>query len=117
MPELPNAGASTLGADADPRGAALAYRRAGREWVRVDLADRLASHAHKVRSAGGENPVDSDFATSIGLGEDALAKLMSDVGFAKAGDAWRWRGRHASRHQPRDRATNAFAELAKLKSK
>ena len=117
MPDLPNAGASTLGAEADARGAAIAYRRAGREWVRVDVADRLASHAHKVRSAGGDNPVDSDFATSIGLGEEALAKLMSEVGFAKAGDAWRWRGRHASRRQPRERGSNAFAELAKLKRK
>ena len=43
------------------------------------------------------------------------AKLMSDIGFAKAGDAWRWRGRRG--HRP-DRATSrshAFAELAKLK--
>ena len=45
------AGAATLGAEADPRGAALAYRRLGREWLRIDLADRLASHARKVRSA------------------------------------------------------------------
>ena len=42
------------------RGAALAYRRLGRQWLRIDLADRLASHAHKVRSAGGDEPVDGD---------------------------------------------------------
>jgi ATP-dependent RNA helicase SUPV3L1/SUV3 len=118
MPNLPAPGAATLPADADPRGAALAYRRAGRSWVRVDLADRLASHAHKVRSAGGENPVDVEFATSIGLDEDALSKLMSDVGFAKAGDAWRWRGRHAGKRQERREAgSHAFAELAKLRHK
>jgi ATP-dependent RNA helicase SUPV3L1/SUV3 len=118
MPKLPPPGAATLPADADPRGAALAYRRAGRSWVRVDLADRLASHAHKVRSAGGENPVDVEFATSIGLDEDALSKLMSDVGFAKAGDAWRWRGRHAGKRQERREAgSHAFAELAKLRHK
>ena len=26
------------------------------QWLRIDLADRLASHAHKVRSAGGDEP-------------------------------------------------------------
>jgi ATP-dependent RNA helicase SUPV3L1/SUV3 len=120
MPGLPPAGAATLAADADPRGAALAYRRAGRGWVRIDLADRLASHAHKVRSAGGENPVDIDLATSIGLGEDALARLMAEVGFARNEGAWRWRGRQAARAGRKDRseaASNAFAELAKLRRK
>ena len=116
MPELPPAGAATLSADADPHGAALAYRRAGRSWIRIDLADRLASHAHKVHSAGGKNPVDTELATSVGLGEDALARLMSDIGFAKAGDAWRWRGRHAAKRQDRrETGSHAFAELAKLR--
>jgi ATP-dependent RNA helicase SUPV3L1/SUV3 len=117
MPDLPAAGAATLAADADPRGAGLAYRRAGPTWVRVDLADRLASHAHKVRSAGGDSPLDADLATSIGLDEQAVARLMSDIGFAKAGDSWRWRGRHASRARQPERASHAFAELAKLRRK
>ena len=76
MPALPRAGAATLDGDADPRGAALAYRRLGRQWLRIDLADRLASHAHKVRSAGGDDPVDAELATSVGLGEEAIARLM-----------------------------------------
>jgi len=117
MPSLPGAGAATLSGEANPRGASLAYRRLGKSWIRIDLADRLASHARKVRSAGGDDPVDREFATSIGLSEDALARLMSDIGFAKAGDAWRWRGRRG--HRP-DRAPgrgHAFAELAKLKKK
>ena len=115
MPPLPAPGAAMLAAEADPRGAALAYRRLGSTWLRIDLADRLASHARKVRSAGGDDPVDRELATSIGLGDEALAKLMSDIGFAKAGDAWRWRGR---RGHPPDRSQargHAFAELAKLK--
>ena len=58
MPALPAAGAATLTAEANPRGAALAYRRLGNSWIRIDLADRLASHARKVRSAGGDDPVD-----------------------------------------------------------
>jgi ATP-dependent RNA helicase SUPV3L1/SUV3 len=117
MPDLPAAGAATLGADADPRGAALAYRRAGRSWIRVDLADRLASHAHKVRSAGGDSPLDTELATSIGLDEQAIARLMADVGFAKAGDSWRWRGRHASRRARPETTSHAFAELEKLRRK
>jgi len=115
MPKLPPADAATLGSEADPRGADLAYRRLGRTWIRIDLADRLASHARQVRSAGGDNPVDFEFATSIGLDDDAIAKLMSDVGFAKAGDAWRWRGRRPPREDRRSPPSHAFAELAKLK--
>jgi len=115
MPALPPAGAATLGPEADPRGASLAYRRLGRTWVRFDLADRLASHARKVRSAGGDNPVDLEFATSIGLDDDAIGKLMSEVGFSKAGDAWRWRGRRPPREDRRGPPSHAFAELAKLR--
>ena len=47
---------ATLDGSADPRGAALAFRRFGATWLRVDLADRLATHAHHVRPAGGERP-------------------------------------------------------------
>jgi len=117
MPALPAAGAATLTAEADPRGASLAYRRAGRAWIRIDLADRLASHAHKVRSAGGADPVDAELATSVGLDEEAVARLMSDVGFTRAGDAWRWRGRRTPRPERRSTGSHAFAELAKLRKK
>jgi len=115
MPALPKPGAATLAADVDPRGAALAYRRVGRTWLRIDLADRLASHARKVRSAGGDSPVDVALATSIGLDEAAIDQLMGEVGFTRAGDAWRWRGRRPPRDDRRGAASHAFAELAKLK--
>ena len=115
MPALPAPGAATLTADADPRGAGLAYRRLGPGWIRIDLADRLASHARKVRSAGGEDPVDQELATSIGLGDEALSRLMGEIGFARAGDAWRWRGRRGARPERRPASSHAFAELAKLK--
>jgi ATP-dependent RNA helicase SUPV3L1/SUV3 len=117
MPVLPPAGAATLAADADPRGAALAYRRLGREWLRIDLADRLAAHARQVRSAGGADPVDAELVTSLGLGEEAVARLMAEVGFARAGDAWKWRGRRGPRSDRRRPGSHAFAELAKLKKK
>src|SRR5438874_7616985 len=115
MPALPPPGIATLTAEADPRGAALAYRRLGRTWLRIDLADRLASHARKTRSAGGEDPVDAALATSIGLNEEALAWLMNEIGFTRAGDAWRWRGRRGPRPDQRVPPGHAFAELAKLK--
>ena len=115
MPDLPPAGASVLEAEADPQGAALAYRRLGRTWLRVDLADRLASHARKVRSAGGADPVDRELATSVGLDEGALSRLMYEIGFARSGDAWRWRGRRGARPQDRSRPSHAFAELEKLR--
>ena len=117
MPALPAPGAATLSAEADPRGAALAYRRLGASWIRIDLADRLASHARKVRSAGGDNPVDQELATSVGLSEEAVGKLMSEVGFTRAGEAWKWRGRHALRGERHATRSHAFAELAKLKKK
>jgi ATP-dependent RNA helicase SUPV3L1/SUV3 len=116
MPALPSPGAATLDSEADTRGAGLAYRRLGRQWLRIDLADRLASHAHKVRSAGGDAPVDQELATSVGLTDDAINQLMVEVGFARAGDSWKWRGRRHPRHDRDDRRKpNAFAELAKLK--
>jgi ATP-dependent RNA helicase SUPV3L1/SUV3 len=117
MPALPAAGAATLTSEADARGAILAYRRAGRDWIRIDLADRLASHARKVRSAGGENPVHDELATSVGLSEEAIGRLMSEVGFARTGEAWKWRGRHPPRGERAPARSHAFAELAKLKKK
>ena len=67
MPRCPRPARQRFWAEADPRGAALAYRRLDRQWLRIDLADRLASHARKVRSAGGDDPVDAALVTSIGL--------------------------------------------------
>ena len=116
MPALPPPGAARLGADADARGAALAYRRLGRQWLRFDLADRLASHAHKVRSAGGNAPVDQELATSLGLDEQTVHALMTEVGFTRAGDSWKWRGRRPPRaERPPNAKPNAFAALADLK--
>ena len=121
MPALPAAGASTLGEDADPRGAALAYRRLGRSWLRVDLADRLATHAHQVRASGTRDapgdPIDREFVTSLGLSPEALERLMAEVGFRSVGEEWKWRGTRTRRpDRPQaPRPGNAFAALAGLK--
>jgi ATP-dependent RNA helicase SUPV3L1/SUV3 len=106
-----------LDGSADPRGAALAFRRLGSEWLRIDLADRLASHAHHVRANGGEDPVDQALATSLGLDEPTVRHLMAEIGFVPAGEAWAWRGhRRPRRREPHGpRPGNAFAALAGLK--
>jgi ATP-dependent RNA helicase SUPV3L1/SUV3 len=68
-----------------------------------------------VRSAGGDNPVDEALATSVGLGEEAIGRLMADVGFTRSGEAWKWRGRHRQQRDDRRTSSHAFAELEKLR--
>ena len=107
-----------LDGSADPRGACLAFRRFGSTWLRVDLADRIAAHAYAARQAGAPDPLDRDLITSLGLTPDAITRLMAEIGFIPAGDAWKWRGtRPPRRHLPIEtpRPGNAFAALAGLK--
>ncbi len=117
MPRMPAPSAATLDGSADPRGAALAFRRIGNDWLRIDLADRLASHAHQVRQHGGEDPVDRALATSLGLDEPTIRHLMAEIGFVPAGEAWSWRGqRRPRRRTPQGpRPGSVFAALAGLK--
>ncbi len=117
MPRLPEPSAALLDGSADPRGAVLAFRRLGTDWLRIDLADRLATHAHHVRQHGGEDPVDRPLATSLGLDEPTVRHLMAEVGFVPAGESWAWRGhrRPRRRAQQPPRPENAFAVLAGLK--
>ena len=121
MPRLAPPGAATLDGSADPRGAILAYRRFGSTWLRIDLADRIASHAHSARAAGKTEPIDPALVTSLGLDADGLRKLMAEVGFVpvsgQAGPNWRWRGRRPDRTPVAPpRPGNAFAALAGLKA-
>ena len=117
MPRLPQPSAATLDGSADPRGASLAFRRIGTTWLRIDLADRLAAHAHQVRQHGGDDPVDVALATSLGLDEPTVRHLMAEIGFVPSGEAWKWRGhRRPRRREPQGpRPGNAFAALAGLK--
>ena len=118
MPRLPDPSASVLDGSVDPRGAGLAFRRFGSSWLRVDLADRVASHAHAARQAGNDDVLDQPLVTSLGLGADAVEKLMAEVGFVPKGGAWAWRGqrRPQRRHTRAPRPDNAFSVLASLKS-
>ena len=118
MPRLPDPSAATLGGDADPRGAGLAFRRLGATWLRVDLADRLATHAHLHRQTGQGEPLDTALVTSLGLDEQSITRLMAEVGFVPSEGSWTWRGNRGPRRERREalpRPGNAFAELAKLK--
>ena len=121
MPRLAAPGAATLDGSADPRGALLAYRRFGSTWLRIDLADRIASSAHSARAAGKPEPIDPALITSLGLDADGLRKLMAEVGFVpvsgQAGSNWRWRGRRPDLTPiAPPRPGNAFAALAGLKA-
>jgi ATP-dependent RNA helicase SUPV3L1/SUV3 len=116
MPALPAPGAAVLAGDADPRGAVLAFRRFGDAWLRLDLAERLAAHAHQVRGAGGDDPVDRERITSLGLSEESVRRLMMEIGFETRDGAWKWRGRRPDRRPvAAPPVGHAFAELAKLK--
>jgi ATP-dependent RNA helicase SUPV3L1/SUV3 len=98
----------------------LGFRPLGPQMLRVDLVERLARHAHEARGGEGRPVVDQALATSLGLSDQAVAKLMRDLGFRAAeGDAsgWVWRGPNRPRRRearPPD-PSHAFAALAGLK--
>ena len=119
MPRLPDPSASTLDGSADPRGASLAFRRFGPSWIRIDLADRLAAHAHAAKQAGNDAVIDEALVTSLGLDPGTVERLMAEVGFVPQGDSWTWRGnrRPRRRSESSPRPGNAFSALAQLKRK
>ena len=96
------------------------YRRAGKQAIRVDMAEKLFRAAHEARAKApqGERgfPVDTALATSMGLLPDNFERLMRDAGF-RAGQAaelaegaygpprprpWTWRPPRKDQ-QPRER--------------
>ncbi len=88
-----------------------------RRWLRIDLADRLAAHAHAARQAGSDACSTMPLVTSLGLDPDASAK-------ADGGSRLRPDGRCVEMARPSPTAAagraaprpgNAFAALAELK--
>ena len=76
-----------------------------------------ATLARSARPAATD-PVDAALATSIGLDEEAIARLMSDVGFTRAGRCLALaRPPRPPAGAPRTAPRHAFAELAKLRKK
>jgi ATP-dependent RNA helicase SUPV3L1/SUV3 len=116
VPHIPAAGAVVLAAGGDVAATArLGFRHVGPQLLRVDMAERLAFHAHAVRAAKEGVLVDEALVTSLGLAPDSLTRLMRDIGFRSEGPerAWVWRGR-ARRREGSAPVSPAFAALAGL---
>ena len=111
----PDGRATVAVADASQRHhlARLGYRDLGLQMLRVDMFERLATHAHRARSG---NPVDRALATSLGLSDASIVRLMADLGFRNEGEGrWRFRGRRSPPGAPAPaRPGNAFALLSDL---
>jgi ATP-dependent RNA helicase SUPV3L1/SUV3 len=110
-------GATVLPRGDDGANVAGGYRPFGNQAVRVDLVERIARAAHEARAGAGRAPFvpDAALATSIGLEPATLARLMAELGFRPAGEAWVWRGRRPVRAAPAAPAKGgAFAGLAEL---
>jgi ATP-dependent RNA helicase SUPV3L1/SUV3 len=119
MPALPPPSCVVLSAPAPLVRTALArlgFRSAGPQMIRVDMAERLARHAHEVRAGKDGRVVDEALVTSLGLQPQALARLMRDIGFRPgAGDSgWVWRGRAPRRPRREPGVSHAFAALGEL---
>jgi ATP-dependent RNA helicase SUPV3L1/SUV3 len=109
------------------------YRRVGKQWLRLDMAEKLLREAHAVRVPAGRRPfpLDPARAVSMGLTTHSYSQLLRLGGFRPvmpkplpegasgppAPVAWRWR---PSRRQvertkpPQGRQGSAFAALAEL---
>ena len=122
MPPLPPASSVVLSTP-DPEQrlllSRLGFRPLGPQMLRVDMAERLARHAHDVRTGGEGTLIDEPLVTSLGLEPAALSKLMRDLGFRQTDgeSAWTWRGRTRGRRPAKreEPAANAFAALSALR--
>jgi ATP-dependent RNA helicase SUPV3L1/SUV3 len=111
------------------------YRRIGKQWVRLDIAEKLLREAHGLRVAAGKKffALDPARAVSMGLTTASYANLLRLAGFAPkmpkklaegaygppAPLAWRWRPprRREPPGKPRGQPSQgAFASLAELVS-
>jgi ATP-dependent RNA helicase SUPV3L1/SUV3 len=111
------------------------YRRAGRQAIRLDMAEKLfrAAHEQRARSPGRTFRLDPALPTSMGLTPASFHQLMRDAGFHAASPrplvqgahgppapvAWSWRPPRKDRVPPPKparppREGNAFAKLAGL---
>ena len=121
MPPMPPVAATVLPAPkAEERNllVRLGFRPLGPQMLRVDMAERLARHAHEARSGKREAALDEALATSLGLAPQAIAELMKQIGFRRTADgqSWIWRGRRPTQADGKPgAASHAFAVLAGLR--
>ena len=59
------------------------YTRAGSEWLRIDLAERLIRQAHEARGEKQQFEMGLDYPTSLGLSEASFAALLGRAGFQR----------------------------------
>ncbi len=109
------------------------YRSLGKQWLRIDMAERLLCEAHGLRVAAGRRPfiLDPARAVSMGLTTAAYARLLGLSGFQPVMPApvpegafgpaaplrWRWRPPRRQEEAPQPvtvRKGSAFAALAEL---
>jgi ATP-dependent RNA helicase SUPV3L1/SUV3 len=117
MPELPPGSSVVLPVNGEGQLARLGFRAAGPQWIRVDMAERMARQAHEARVGRRETAVNPALVTSLGLKPEAVAKLLRDLGFRESrGEAgWVWRGRERPKRQTPAKTGHAFAALADWK--
>ncbi len=118
----PPAGATVLARDIPGASAFYGFRAIGAQVVRVDLVERIARAAHDRREGKAPFVLDSALATSIGLSEATIDRLMAQLGFRPAppldGNArWAWRGRPARVKASVPVRNTAFAALAALSAR
>ncbi len=65
---------------------AAGYRRIGKEYLRIDLVERIIKKAHEARGKELSFAFDMAFVTSLGVSDEAFRALMMDAGFKKAQD-------------------------------
>ena len=120
MPAMPPPSSVVLDAPSDTeRGllTTLGFRAIGPQMLRVDMAERIARHAHEARAGKQADPIHRDLVTSLGLQPEAVARLMRDIGFRAGAAGWVWKGApHKAASPPPPAAQgNAFASLAALR--
>jgi ATP-dependent RNA helicase SUPV3L1/SUV3 len=111
----------------------LGYRKVGKQWLRLDMAEKLLCEAHAIRIGAGRRPFELSpaKAISMGLSTASYARLLHLGGFhpllprtlppgafgPTAPLTWRWRAlrrQSESRSFPVALRDSAFAALAEL---
>lgn len=135
LPPLPAPGRVSMAADLDADAEVLAvagYWRvgSGRDAiaVRIDMVDRLARHIHERRDGRVPFMPDPNWAASLGLSQDGLARLLRALGYrprlVDGAPHFAWAGRRRPPLPPPDAVpvargndTSPFAILAGMKGR
>ncbi|WP_310531538.1 helicase-related protein [Novosphingobium sp.] len=131
LPPVPEGMPSVITADKDRPPAA--YRRAGKQAIRIDLAERLFRAAHGVRAEANRKPfaIDDAMATSMGLTEPGYEALMRSAGFRPkprrtpgegefgppAPKLWTWLPPRPDEATPRERPSHRASPAKSVRAK